>query len=572
MGTQDVALHDDPTIKRAYMQALLDDLRALELMLEKGMIESGKRRIGAEQEFFLVDTEYQPSPKAIELLNAINSPDFTTEMGNYNLELNLPPFECSGTSLSDIEHRLLVDLENARKEMEKLGGHIVLTGILPTLHRSHTTSEYMTPKPRYRALEEVLKKMRGPEYEVNIKGVDELKLASDTVMLEACNASFQVHLQVDPENFAMMYNIAELVTAPIIAAATNSPVLFGKRLWNETRVAVFQNSIDTRRTSSHLREIRPRVSFGHSWIESSILEIYRDDVSRFKVLFSEVEERESSTEMVERGDVPQLKALALHNGTVWRWNRACYGAHNGTAHLRIENRILPSGPSVVDEIANIALWVGVMLGIQERYGDPKGKIDFEDVRDNFEAACQQGLATQLYWFDGACIPASDLILGELIPLAREGLRNANFDSGDIARYLAIIEERVSLQRTGAHWMLNSIRDMPKSGSKTEKLSAITAATIAEQTKNRPVHRWKLAQVDLIGNAKENYERIEQYMNTDLYTVTEEESIDLVANLMDWHKIRHVLVENDEHRLIGVVSYRAILATLQTSIRTTRKDP
>ncbi|MCB0328866.1 MAG: CBS domain-containing protein [Bdellovibrionales bacterium] len=559
MGTLEVKHSDDPKTKRAYMQSLLDDVRALELMLERGLIESGKRRVGAEQEFFLVDSEYQPAPLAMEVLEALNDEAFTTELGLFNLELNLPPFDCAGSCLSDMEKLLNGKLRTAREKLATFGGHVVLTGILPTLHKSHASADYMTPKPRYRALEEVLKKLRGPEYEVNIKGVDELRLVSDTVMLEACNASFQVHLQVDPHAFAKMYNIAELVTAPIIAAATNSPVLFSKRLWNETRVAVFQNSVDTRRTSAHLRELRPRVSFGQGWIESSVLEIFRDDISRFKTLFNDIEEKSSSVAMVENGEIPKLKALALHNGTVWRWNRACYGVSDGVAHLRIENRILPSGPSVIDEMANVAFWLGMMFGIEQRYGDPKGKIPFEDVRDNFESACKQGLATELYWFDGSRLPAQDLILNELIPLAKESLLQAGLSGGDVARYLGIIEERVSLRRTGADWMLNSIREFPKGGaSRAEKLAALTAATVNEQVQNKPVHRWKLAAVELAGNAKENYVRVEQYMTTDLYTVSEEESIELVANLMDWNKIRHVLVEDEDHNLTGIVSYRAIL--------------
>ncbi|MCI5065579.1 glutamate-cysteine ligase family protein [bacterium] len=570
MGTLDVQHTDDPSVKRAFMKALLDDVRALEIMLESDQIEKGKRRIGAEQEFFLVDKDYQPAPLAIELLEKLDCDEFTTELGQYNLELNLPPLACEGGCLSEMEGMLVRRLNQVREKLTELGGHVVLTGILPTLHKSHISAEYMTPKPRYRALEDVLKQMRGEEYEVNIKGVDELRLVSDTVMLEACNASFQVHLQVDPENFARMYNIAELVTAPIIAAATNSPILFSKRLWSETRVALFQNSIDTRRSSKHLREIRPRVSFGRAWIENTVLEIFRDDISRFKTLFSEVED-ESATAVLERGEVPKLSALALHNGTVWRWNRACYGAHDGVAHLRIENRILPSGPSVIDEVANVALWVGVMLGIEERYGDPRGQIDFEDVRDNFEAACKHGLGTQLLWFGEKRFSAAELILEELVPLAREALLNANFAPGDVARYLGIIEERVSLQRTGAHWMLNSVRDMPKRGSRAEKLAAITAATVAEQKQNKPVHRWKLAEVELVGGTKENFVRVEQYMTTDLYTVTPEESIDLVANLMHWNGIRHVLVEDDEHHLVGIVSYRALLRHFVDSQNDEAKD-
>ena len=136
----------------------------------------------------------------------------------------------------------------------------LLVGILPTLDKSHLSLEAMTPKPRYRELNDAITRLRGGEFEFRLKGADELIVRHDNVMLEACNTSFQVHFQVGADEFARLYNIAQAVAAPVLAAAVNSPLLFGQRLWHETRIALFQQSVDTRDASSHVREQSPRVT------------------------------------------------------------------------------------------------------------------------------------------------------------------------------------------------------------------------------------------------------------------------------------------------------------------------
>jgi hypothetical protein len=233
--------------------------------------------------------------------------------------------------------------------------------------------------PRYRALNESMKKLRGADYEFRLKGADEINVRHDSVMLEACCTSFQVHYQPDPEDFVAHYNIAQAITAPLLAASANSPMLFGRRLWMETRIPLFQRSIDTRSATSSLRERSARVSFGESWLESSVIELFQEDIARFRVVIGTPED-EDSLDLLNQGLVPHLRALRMHNGTVYRWNRPCYGFVDGKPHLRIENRVVPSGPTLLDEIASGAFFWGLMHGMPEVYDDISKAMTFDDAQ------------------------------------------------------------------------------------------------------------------------------------------------------------------------------------------------
>ncbi|MCP3981597.1 MAG: CBS domain-containing protein [bacterium] len=543
--------------RRVFMRRLLDDLRALEHIIADGMIESGVRRIGAEQEFFLIDKSWRPACAALKVLDSIDDDHFTTELGQFNLEMNLDPAELSGDCLSQLERALLQGIDKARRGAEAHGLDVVLAGILPTLRKSDLALENMTPMPRYFALNNAMSALRGGAYEFHIKGLDELLIKHDSVMVEACNASFQVHFQVGAEEFANLYNISQVVAGPTLAAAVNSPVLFGRQLWRETRIALFQQAVDTRSSMDFIRERSPRVTFGNDWIHESVLELFQEDISRFRALVtSKLDER--PLEMLSRGEVPTLQALRLHNGTVYRWNRACYGFTDGKPHLRIENRVLPSGPSIVDEVANAAFWFGLISAMSHRYPDIRRMIPFQDAKMNFSAAARLGLGAQFSWFDGTTRPAANLIVDTLIPLAQEGLEKRGIDSSDIDRYLGVIEQRVSKNRTGSQWIMQSLSGMRGRVALGEQLNALTAAMVARQKVNRPVGDWEPAHADEAGGWKHNFLKVEQYMTTDLYTVHEDESLDLVACLMEWKRIRHVPVENHEHELVGLISYRSLL--------------
>jgi CBS domain-containing protein len=543
---------------RAFTKRLLRDVQALERMVDGGMIEEGVRRVGAEQEVFLVDRNYRPAPTALQMIERLKDDHFVTEVALFNLEMNLDPLPMTGKCLSGLETQLLGLLEKARSAAKDIGNDIVLTGILPTVRKSDLGLENMTPIPRYFALNRAMTKLRGGDYEIHLKGVDELHAKHDNVMVESCNTSFQCHLQVGASEFAKIYNIAQVATAPVLAAATNSPMLFGRRLWNETRVALFQQSVDTRASSSEgFRETPPRVDFGRNWVKRSVIELYQENISRYRVLIA-AEPEEDPFEVLDRGQMPELRALRLHNGTIYRWNRACYGVMNGKPHLRIEARALPSGPTPVDEVANAAFWYGLVLGLAHQYEDITKHISFDDAKGNFFAAARLGLGAQFTWLDGVAAPAQQLIVEWLLPIAREGLAGAGLDAGDIDRYLGVIGERVASGRTGSAWALRSFSEMTNKGTDGERVNALTAATIQRQRDNTPVARWAPASIDEGGGWKHNYVRVEQMMGTDFVTVQEGDPLDLVLNLMIWERVRHVPVEDAQHRLVGLVTYRAVL--------------
>ena len=285
----------------------------------KDLFETEQRHIGAEQELFLVDSDFQPAPRSGEILNRLEGREFTTELAKFNLEFNLDPLPYGSDCLSRLEKQLNELLIKVKKAAREIDCEILLTGILPTLKKSDLELENMTPVPRYYALNDAMTRLRGRAYEFEIRGIDELIVQHDSVMLEACNTSFQLHFQVAPHEFARLYNIAQLVTPPLLAAAANSPLLFGKKLWRETRIAVFQQAVDTRRASTHLRESKGRVSFGTHWVNNSILEIFKEDIARYRLILG-TEIDEDPFQCIEEGIAPQLKALCLHNSTIYRWN------------------------------------------------------------------------------------------------------------------------------------------------------------------------------------------------------------------------------------------------------------
>jgi CBS domain-containing protein len=248
----------------------------------------------------------------------------------------------------------------------------------------------------------------------------------------------------------------------------------------------------------------------------------------------------------------------MHNGTVWRWNRACYGVTDGAPHLRIENRALPSGPTVVDEIANAAFFTGLMAALPQAYGEIRHRMAFDDAKMNFFRAARHGLDAQFQWIDGQSHGAPALILDELLPLARQGLRAAKVASEDIDKYLGIIEERTKCRQTGAGWIMKSLASMDSSLSKDSLGRKLTAEMLASQKKGQPIHRWPIIKDSLGDDWEQGYRTVGQFMTRDLFTVTPDDLIDLAASVMDWRHIRHVPVEDQEGRLIGLVTHRGVL--------------
>ena len=334
------------------VRAVLRDLGALEHMLREGLVESDVHRIGAEQEMFLIHPDGTPAPVAPRVLQHVSRPDFTSELGQFNLEINLSPRVLGGTCFTRLEESLREAVGAAQGAARECGADVALTGILPTLAATDLTLENMTPDPRYLTLNDAVVRLRNGPGRLHVHGTDELHLETDSVMAEACTASFQVHLQVSARAFAQVYNTAMLVSAPVLASAVNSPLMLGKRLWAETRIPVFQQSVDTRRMDSGSRVNARRVRFGENWASESIVDLYREDLVRFPVLLGLPGHDEDSMAELQAGRMPSLRALQIYNSTVYRWNRPCFGVTDGVPHLRIECRYLPSGPSIIDEVAN----------------------------------------------------------------------------------------------------------------------------------------------------------------------------------------------------------------------------
>jgi len=561
MGEQKVTLLSEKGAMQRFVKCLLKDMNALEFMLENDWFETEPIRIGAEQEMFLVDnTTLKPAPISMELIERMSDAHWLdTELARFNLEINSTPQLFEGKCLSELERETDERLQQIRHHLAEMNADVILTGILPTLRKFDLEMHNLTPMVRYKALMEAIDNhLEGKAYELRILGIDELLVKHNSPLLEACNTSFQVHLQVTPAEFVHMYNIAQALAAPTLAVGANSPVVFGKRLWHETRIALFQQSIDIRTTHEHMRERSPRVSFGKHWLENSVLDIYKEDIARFRVLLSANEE-EDSIRKVKNGEVPKLKCLQVHNSTVYRWNRPCYGiSDTGKPHLRIENRVLPSGPTVIDEIANAAFWLGAMVGMGQTCPDIREYMEWEDVRDNFGKAARFGIESKFNWFDDRRYTAAELIEKELLPLARQGLESRNVDSEDIDKYLGIIEDRVKEHRNGARWQLKAFTKLARETSRDEALSALTAAIKKNQWSNIPGHCWESPELHDLEDYKPSELRVDECMTTDLFTAREGDLIDLVAEMMDWRKIRYMPVEDPDGNLVGLITSRLLL--------------
>lgn len=554
MGDFDVKAVHTHQEAQEFMRFLLRDVQALNKMLEDEWFEVDPIRIGAEQEMCLVDKNWRPTHINLEALERIDNPLFTSELANFNLEANLNPVIFHGKALSHMHQELKDTLNSAQAKLQSMDAQILLAGILPTIRKFDVEIANITPIHRYRALMDGLKDLRGEAFELRISGADELNIRQETAMLEACNTSFQVHLQVKPSDFVNKYNIAQAISGPVMAISVNSPLLFGRRLWKETRIALFQQSIDIRTFTEHLRDRSPRVTFGNAWLKDSIIEIYREDIARFKILLS-TKIDEDVFDLVQQGITPRLRALKIHNSTVYRWNRPCYGiSPNRKPHLRIENRILPAGPSLPDTIANAAFWLGLMNGLEDEVKDITQQLDFSDAKSNFFAASRFGMDTKLTWLNDTKVAPSQLIREQLLPIAKHGLEKAGIHQDDIAYYLSIIEERNNSGRTGSQWMLDSFGKLAREGHTRDEISsAITASIHENQYIGKPVHEWDLACVDKMHDYEPSSLLVEEFMSTDLITAQEDDILDLILNLMVWRKLRHIPIEDKHGKLVGLVT-------------------
>lgn len=549
MGHSSVTSATDRQIRAEYSKHLLTDLEALDLMLERDLFEKGVTRIGAEQEFCLVSKNWKPENNAEEILKSLDDPHFTTELARFNLELNLDPVVLAGHCFDDIQKQLEGLLEKAKYEAAKRDTHILLTGILPTVSKTELSLEYMTPQPRYFSLNEMVKGIRdGNDFHLHISGIDELSVTHDSVLMEACNTSFQMHLQVDSSDFVDAYNWAQAISGPVLGICANSPLLLGRELWNETRIALFKQSIDTRITSYALKDQVPRVTFGDSWVSGSASEIFKNDVAQHKIILARTIEN-NGLEQLEEGKIPKLRALNIHNGTVYRWNRPCYGISDGKPHLRIENRYIPAGPTVVDQMANFAFWVGLMMGRSEVY-NLSSQMDFKDAKSNFIRAARTGKETVLRW-RGRKVSVRDLITRELLPIAKNGLAKMKIDPTTSERLLKVIEQR-AVKNTGAQWTIENYRRYKKEMTQSDALMALTKSMYENQQTNKPVHEWP--DVSIQPHTHEFATQVGDIMSTRLFTIYEDDLAEMATQIMKWKNIHHLPVENQAGEITGLLTW------------------
>ncbi len=557
MGFQNVQPIKTLEERNKLIHFILHDIEALERMLKEGLIEKGVHRIGAEQEFCLVDKSFRPSFNALQILDKIKDPHFTTELALFNLEINLDPRELKETCFTELKDQLNHLLEKAHKAADEVENNkVILTGILPTLTSKDLVFKNMTPHERYQTLNKILTDIKQEDFRLYIKGVDELFVKHKTILYEACNTSFQIHLQIDPDEAIAMYNWAQMIAGPVLAIAANSPLLMGRELWSETRIALFQQSIDTRNTTYLLHEERPRVGFGNEWIKKSIVDVYKDDVARYPVILTTDEITEDSLQMLDKGIMPELQALNLHNGTLYRWNRLCYGVHKNIAHLRIENRYIPSGPTVEDEVANALFWVGLMRGMPEEYKEIWKLVSFNDARGNFNNAARTGLESTFNWFDKS-YTARKLTKKILIPMARKGLEKAGVNPEDIEHYLTVIARRIDNNITGSKWITRSFRKLKTKLSKDESSVIVTAGMYKRQREGIPVSDWKLADYQEGEGIPDKYDTVGKLMDTQMFVVNENDPIRLVKKVTKWKGIKHLPVVNNEQNIIGSISTELI---------------
>jgi CBS domain-containing protein/gamma-glutamyl:cysteine ligase YbdK (ATP-grasp superfamily) len=556
MGEHRVHDTSDEQRTRTFVRAMLDDIRALEVMIERDMIERGVRRVGVEQEMYIVDANGYPAPISDRVLGNIADPRFGTELARFNLEANLDPQPLGGDFLRVMESGLGSALLQADRAANNFGARILLTGILPTLQEEHVTLANLTPEVRYQCLNDTCMAVRGERFTLVIDGVDHFESSHDCAVVEGASTSFQFHLQVAPDEAGPLYNLAQLITAPILAAAANSPVLLNRRVWHETRVALFERTFEYRSTSQLARDFPTRVGFGEAWVADSVVEIFRENAMRHHVIMVR-DPVDDPFQALNEGKIPELSALTLHNGTVWRWNRPCYGITDGKPHLRIENRALPAGPTIVDQVANVALYYGLMQSMATDAISIPERIAFDDARLNLFAAAQHGLAARLTWLDGQRSGAGELLQRRLIPAAREGLAALQVPAKDIDYYLGIVEERVSSGRTGARWLLDSLATVPES-----QRAAICRQAVQEvhqrQNRSLPVHRWNLVTPEAGAAAGQPMKKVSDIMTTNLFTARPEDLVDLATSMMDWRHVRHVPVETVKGELVGLLSTRELL--------------
>ncbi|MEO7261285.1 MAG: glutamate-cysteine ligase family protein [Jatrophihabitantaceae bacterium] len=476
--------------RQCYREKVRRCLDVFARMLAESKFDFERPMTGLEIEFNLIGTGHDPAMRNAAVLQAIANPDFQTELGQFNIEINVPPRELAGTSMRDLETALRASLNDAEERSRSQGAHIVMIGILPTLTAADLTSESLSANARYALLNQQIFAARGEDLHIAIDGPERLSTYADTIAPEAACTSVQFHLQVSPQAYANNWNAAQSIAGVQLALGANSPFLFGKELWRETRIALFEQATDTRPAELKSQGVRPRVWFGERWI-NSIFDQFEENVTYFPALLPICEDEEPA-EVLARGDTPRLQELRMHNGTVYRWNRPVYDVFRSKPHLRVENRVLPAGPTVVDILANGAFYYGLLRVLAEEDRPIWTRLSFAAAEDNFYAGARRGIDAQIYWPGLGEVPATELVLRRLLPMAYEGLDRWGVDPAVRDRLLGIIEQRCTSHLNGAEWQaktFHQIDDDKRPLDRRDSLREMLGRYVEHMHSNEPVHTW-----------------------------------------------------------------------------------
>lgn len=475
-----------------FNQKIRDNLLALQQLLAQPGFGEGPDSLGAELEFYLVDQKGDPAPCNQAILTQANNPQLTPELNRFNLEYNLRPQPFAGSPFTAFEQELQSALQQTNPIAASCGAELLPIGILPTAQLQHFGHAMMTDLPRYRAMDNALRQMRGTPFEIHIDGHPPLDLSWDDVTLEGANTSFQLHWRLNPGQFANSFNAVQLVTPIVLALAANSPLLFGHELWQETRIALFKQSIDCRDESHAQGRYPPRVYFGNGWLREGALELFASTVALFPPIMPVLHE-EDPLAMISTGQLPGLHELKLHQGSTWPWNRAIYDHHDG-GHVRMEVRALPAGPSLPDMSATSAFLLGSALALRDSMPDRVNLLPFKFAEHNFYRAAQQGLDAVLLWPSSSQIKVVEYDVLELarrlVPMAEDALQQAGMDSSEAIRLMNNIRDRIAARTNGAQWQLRMLHRLQASGLNPEDARYQMLARYRQHfLSHQPVSHW-----------------------------------------------------------------------------------
>jgi len=460
-------------------------------MLREAAFDAEHPKTGLEIELNLVDEHNDPALRNAAALEAIADPSFQTELGQFNLEINVAPRELAGTGVADYEDEVRASLNAAEDNAAKVGAHLVMIGILPTLSAGHMRPDSLSSNPRYRLINDQILAARGEDIVIDISGTERLRATADSIVPEAACTSTQLHIQVSPESFPDYWNASQCIASVQLALGANSAFLLGRELWRETRIALFEQATDTRSEELKAQGVRPRVWFGERWV-TSIFDLFEENVRYFPALLPIIED-EDPVEELEAGRTPTLAELRLHNGTIYRWNRPVYDVVEGTPHLRVENRVLPAGPTVVDTMANAAFYFGVVRSLVDDERPLWSRMTFSAAEENFHVAARHGIDAQVYWPGLGHVPATELVVRRLLPRASEGLDAWGVDPVQRDRLLGIIEQRCVAGQNGASWFAARFH---QHAHLSDEDRLVTLRSVLEEYRermhsNEPVHTWTL---------------------------------------------------------------------------------